>query len=510
MFPKATKGDRFTKVWSKEFYNYLLDQIRQDLNLTAKPKSFTYDPVKALKETTGSYVGFTPVALVTSSQIRGGFKSPVIKVGDLDSSLPFGVLQSHCTETQASDLIVEGVSWCHVTVTNVAHKYAAISGTDLVSQTSSNGAVARIIAPVTTGPSLIQLPLPGNRCPDLPEPGSYQAIAGETIAPGEVGDIVYNGVVYEVLNHTLCEVNMGNPVTFVVSPDCSTHFTTCICCESTVDPCVSETCCCEPFAFCINGFKGIAVADPGTFTLICGCINNYYCCESLLPNGIPTNNCYPVEEEDPPFGSYLFYPAIFEGKLYCDGSSTYLDWTVTKSNGLDLDPTIYTGTKALPDFCSGTTAFTINPGGCPINIKIGRTLADVDCDTADQVTDCCDKQLWYCLNNDSVQLPSGGSHTFNTTDCCDGDCTTSELRVRIDCDSESVNPLSLNWQFWCDGVQVDAGAINISAFCSSNTTTLYTITPGCFLQIQVSVGNIGCYTCEGGPTGTTVPPPPGP
>jgi hypothetical protein len=160
MFPKATKGDRFTKVWSKEFYNYLLDQIRQDLNVVGKPKSFTYDPVKALRETSGSYVGFTPVALVTSSQIRGGFKSPVIKVGDLNSSLPFGVLQSHCTERQASDLIVEGVSWCHVTVTNTAHKYAAISGTTLVSQSSANNAVARIIAAVEDGPSLIQFPLP--------------------------------------------------------------------------------------------------------------------------------------------------------------------------------------------------------------------------------------------------------------------------------------------------------------------------------------------------------------
>lgn len=161
MFPKASQGDRFTKIWSKEFYNFLLSQIKQDLNLTHKQKSFTYDPVKALCKDDETILGFTPVALLEATQIRGGFKSPVIRIGELVENKAWGVLQSKCTQTQAADLVVAGVSWCNVTINSISHQFAKIEDNELVSQADEEDAVARIIAPIEEGPSLIQFPLPG-------------------------------------------------------------------------------------------------------------------------------------------------------------------------------------------------------------------------------------------------------------------------------------------------------------------------------------------------------------
>lgn len=161
MFPKASPKDRFTQIWSREFYNFLLSQIRQDLNLTHKQKSFTYDPVKCLSEDDETFEAFTPVALVSASQIRGGHKTPVIRVNQLTDTKAWGVTQSKCTQKQAADLVVAGVSWCNVTINNIADEYAIIDGTTLESQDNDEDAVARIIVPIEDGPSLIQFPLPG-------------------------------------------------------------------------------------------------------------------------------------------------------------------------------------------------------------------------------------------------------------------------------------------------------------------------------------------------------------
>jgi hypothetical protein len=158
---QAQPGDKFTQLWSREFYNFLLSQIRQDLNLTHKQKSFTYDPVKCLSEDDETFQAFTPVALVSASQIRGGHKTPVIKVDQLTDTKAWGVTQSKCTQKQAADLVVAGVSWCNVTINNIADEYAIIDGTTLESTDSSDEAVARIIVPIDDGPSLIQFPLPG-------------------------------------------------------------------------------------------------------------------------------------------------------------------------------------------------------------------------------------------------------------------------------------------------------------------------------------------------------------
>lgn len=346
-------------------------------------------------------------------------------------------------------------------------------------------------------------------CDNLPNPGAHTAIAGETIAPGETGAIVYGGKVYQVLNHSECSVSMGNRVTWHVSPLCESFFTTCVCCGAAAE-CPVDPCCCQPFAVCVNGLIGVYAPRDNTLpAYFCGCINSHYCCNNtLFDRFIPTNNCYPRTEPDP-FWGFLnpYLPAMFEMWVYCDnGVSPYLEWRVTISNGLDDPPTIYEGTESLPGFCEGETiSITIEPGGCPLNIKIGPTLEAVACGVPETPEGCCAKLLWLCLNNDSAELSvNGGSHIFDVTACCEG-CTSAELRVTITCNPESENPLSLNWQYWCDGVQVDAGAINISAFCTSDDPMIYNLNPGCFLQLQVSINDAGCDGC--GPT-VYVPPPP--
>ncbi len=343
-------------------------------------------------------------------------------------------------------------------------------------------------------------------CGDLPNPGAHTAIAGETIAPGETGAIVYGGNVYQVLNHSECSVSMGNRVTWHISPLCESFFTTCVCCGAEAE-CPVDPCCCLPFAVCVNGLINVYAPRDNTFSYFCGCINSYYCCDSLFHRNIPTLGCYLIEG-DPPFGFATAWPAKFEMWVYCDnGESPYLEWRVTKSNGLDDPPTIYEGTESLPGFCEGETiSLTIEPGGCPLNIKIGPTLEAVACDVPEP-EGCCDKLLWLCLNTDSAELAvDGGSHDFDVTACCDGCTTSAELRVAITCNPESVNPLSLNWSYWCDGVQIDAGAINISAFCTSDDPVIYNLNPGCFLQLLVSINDAGCDGCESDPSPSTPPP----
>jgi hypothetical protein len=54
----------------------------------------------------------------------------------------------------------------------------------------------------------------------------------------------------------------------------------------------------------------------------------------------------------------------------------------------------------------------------------------------------------------------------------------------------------MNWSYWCDGIQIDAGAINISAFCTSNDPVVYNFDAlPCFLQMQVSISNLECKAC---------------
>ena len=490
MFPKATKGDRFTKLWSKEFYNYLLDQIRQDLNLTAKPKSFTYDPVKALKETTGSYVGFTPVALVTSSQIRGGFKSPVIKVGDLDSSLPFGVLQSHCTETQAADLVVSGVSWCNVSINDVAHKYARISGTVLFSQAYATDAVAKIIAPNTGGPSLIQFPLPGEVCEKI-QPGSYQAIAGETILPKSYGTILISTcegtVIEEALNLTGCTFYNGNYITASVDPCCRIHFTGC-------GPSELVSCCDKIGYVCFDGSTQAIQLDGGVVGW--GYIQ------------IPPDKsewCCDVCPDNTEFGFVNIGWALRVWST-CSGETVTANWQyycVYYQPDQTASPPVFSafgpgGTIDWSGLCDDPpTSYTstITVGACDMVLSAGITPGAAECDpcVGDPEPSCCTESRWVCVNNDSREMDlDGGDETWDVSECCT-DCTVATLNVKLSCSNGLV---SVQQTYTCDGVITRQTTTLPLSFCNSPTPVAINIsTPQCFLTTSITIAEQPCNTC---------------
>jgi len=163
--------------------------------------------------------------------------------------------------------------------------------------------------------------------------------------------------------------------------------------------------------------------------------------------------------------------------------------------------------EALTPFCQGSERLyfqLISPCPwaiwgecCDVGVHVSEEQYLCTGCTGDSTTEeCCTKFLWLCINGNSQQLSvNGGSYDFDVSACC-GDCTTAELRIANTCNSESANPLSMNWSYWCDGVQVDAGAINISEFCTSNDPVIYNFdTLPCFLQMQVSINNAGCGAC---------------
>ena len=69
-------------------------------------------------------------------------------------------------------------------------------------------------------------------CDDI-QPGTYRAIAGATIEPGETGPIVITGcdgeVSIDAVNHSECIFYLGDRITASVDPCCVVHFTGCSC-----------------------------------------------------------------------------------------------------------------------------------------------------------------------------------------------------------------------------------------------------------------------------------------
>lgn len=149
------------------------------------------------------------------------------------------------------------------------------------------------------------------------------------------------------------------------------------------------------------------------------------------------------------------------------------------------------------DLCNETPAGyedVVTVGGCDITIVASPALAANLCEPcAAQPPSCCDKSLWFCINNDSRELDvDGGDETWDVTDCCP-DCTSATVRLRMTC---SNGVISLQRTFTCDGV-VSNQTINISSYCSSTaTTTLNIPTPNCFLQAQISIAELACDACD--------------
>jgi hypothetical protein len=107
---------------------------------------------------------------------------------------------------------------------------------------SGGGAGSKFVPGMYREPRLV--------CDDI-QPGSYRAIAGATIAPGESGPILIttcDGTLVEnAINQTDCTFYAGNRITANVDPCCVIHFTGCgptelvDCCEKVGFVCFDGT-----------------------------------------------------------------------------------------------------------------------------------------------------------------------------------------------------------------------------------------------------------------------------
>jgi len=462
VFPPATQKDRFTKIWSREFYNFLVKEIRQDLDLVKAPKSFTYDPVKALANT-GSYASFTPVSIVTAEQVRGGYKAPIVKVGALSSG-PWGVVQSKCTQRQVADIVVAGVTWCNVTINNTAHKYAGIFGSALESQATKNNSVAQIIVPIENGPSLIQiLPTEEVGCEGI-QPGVYQGmVIAPTILPTETGPIAINNCLTTVVNarnySNHCTFNNQDRVVLFVDNCCNMFFLGCgegsvpvDCCDKSIFVCI------EGWTQGVNGAfgRGVWVADNVQW-------------------GVPGCNPFTLEITTTCVSDTITANLTFSwGNLSTQVYTTTLDWS------------------GLCDTPADTYEDTITVPGLGCDVTIVASLNMQDCIEDSPPGSCCNKELWFCLNNESVQLPvDGGSHTWDVSDCVN--CEGAELSIYLTCNN---GVILLNWNFTCN-TTVEFNTLSISQFCgNAQPLSLPIHTLDGFMVLVIATTEQTCFECE--------------
>lgn len=327
------------------------------------------------------------------------------------------------------------------------------------------------------------------RCDDLPAPGSYQAIAGGTIPPGVIGPIVYDGTVYQVKNHSRCEVLFGHEVGFHIDPDCNTFFVPCVCCDE-----VPGDCCDKAYSICINAQTHILrplSSSPYSHDIATWIL----CCRT--PDGMANGGDEP--------GS--FYQLT--GWIECDPVTEviYFWWNIsgagigTPGGRIELEGLCTNGTSVTylnPE--SAWVPFTCQTFTSPSNnIVIHASDGLLECEDCNatpppETDECCDKLLWFCLNGLAVQLAiDGGTHTWDVSDCCD--CASATLEIRLRCDPET-DRITLQWFYTCDGGFTEIGAISLTDICPATTTQLITVDASCFLQIQVTVADIGCDLCE--------------
>jgi hypothetical protein len=319
----------------------------------------------------------------------------------------------------------------------------------------------------------VDRPTARKRCSDL-EPGSYQAFAGATIAPGATGPILIetcDGTIVEnAINQTDCTFYMGNRITANVSPCCVIHFTGC-------GPAESVACCDRMIAVCVNGDTRIIPVDGDRAWAAWAWSPSETCCSACDENR-------------------SWYLRVDVG---CSGSIVTAVWSLWCVREQYFWEMIGEGTIDWSGVCDDPPVIiddTLGVTDCDLQIVAAPELATGLCDRCDGTTEpegCCDKTLWFCINNDSREMAvDGGDETWDVTECCP-DCTSATVRLRMTC---SNGIISLQRTYTCDGV-VSNETTNISQYCSSTATTLLNIpTPNCFLQAQISIAEVACDSCD--------------
>lgn len=337
-------------------------------------------------------------------------------------------------------------------------------------------------------------------CDEL-KPGTYSGYAAIAIAPGDTGSVLVQdcdtAVFVNAKNHTNCLFQAGHPVTVTVDRCCGITFTGCQCCDGTEVPEEPE-CCDKIFGVCVGGQSVLMSGNnlPGAPNTQLISFNLNRCC------GVDVQTPWSIVQVYVSVQCQSNNPGIpYEVTAYVTvttlgGIREYVfDW----SNICDDPMTNSTESIVIARNHPGDPLGSAFGFDCDAYITSGlpSSALCIDCpESPPPDEECCNKFLWFCINGDSQQLSvNGGSYDFDVTACC-SECTTAELRIANTCNSESANPLSLNWSCWCDGIQIDAGAVNISEFCTSNDPVIHNFnTLPCFLQLQMSIGNTPCDPC---------------
>jgi predicted RecA/RadA family phage recombinase len=309
-------------------------------------------------------------------------------------------------------------------------------------------------------------------CDDL-QPGSYPAIAGQAIAAGATGSVVYDGTVYEAVNQSQCNVVIGDKIGLHVSPACEAFFVPCVCSCSQTDP----TCCDRSIAVCVNGDVRIIPVDAGQERWTFGVgFPEVFCC---------SDTCGP--------GSY------FELALQCEGTSIDAAWSFVCYDAAGLNPITTSGTLDWSALCTGpaviegTLTITGHDGNCSLDVVSATEATDelcYPCGSEPPPTDCCSGTRWFCIDGESVEIAlDGGTHIFDVSGCCG--CPGATLELELTCNNGIV---SLTHKYTCD-LTVEIATKNISDICDSNDPVVVDITGSCFLQVVITIVEQTCDPC---------------
>jgi hypothetical protein len=187
----------------------------------------------------------------------------------------------------------------------------------------------------------------------------------------------------------------------------------------------------------------------------------------------------------------------------CDDGSPDVAWEVRNL----ADEVIASGSFSVSGLCADPPTIERHllevPNGCSMVVSFADEYSDELCGEGPPApSDCCDQSLYFCLNGVSQLLDvDGGTYTWDVSACCDA---TASLEITLSCTG---GVISMAWQYTA-GEVFDAGAVNISAFCTDGAPRIFDF-PGitCFLQMLISQVQFECSECTGGATTTELPPP---
>jgi len=333
-------------------------------------------------------------------------------------------------------------------------------------------------------------------CEDIP-PGSYPAVAGATIAAGEIGQILItrcdSTLILSAANHTNCTFYAGDLITAIVDDCCVVRFTGCKC-----DCTEPEDNCCDKLLFiCVDGNTyPVSMTNGRWVTFGFGTFNQDF---SQFPVN-PSDCCVECE----PIEGFTAYGSFLDIFLTCNENTitavaTYRcnyhkDGTFSEGNTFPLKTETYNWSDLCGESPVSSITETFEYLGCSFDIvaSFDLTTSCAPCGGAPpSPTGCCAQSLYFCINDDSRLMPVvGGDETWDVSDCCD--CTTATVRLRTFCSNGSP---SVQVTYTCDGVS-STNVASLNEFCTGSDFIFIPISSfQCFIRVQVSVANLGCDAC---------------